>query len=39
LHKVLVGVFSARENAEQLVRELKARGYDAYITREVPTGP
>lgn len=31
LYRVQVGAFQYRENAEKLVRELKAKGYDAFI--------
>lgn len=31
LHRVQVGAFSARENAERLRDELKSKGYDAFI--------
>lgn len=31
LYRVQVGAFSKKENAEKLVKELKAKGYDAFI--------
>lgn len=34
LYKVQVGAFSKRENAEKLLKELKAKGYDAIIKVE-----
>jgi N-acetylmuramoyl-L-alanine amidase CwlA len=34
LHKVQVGAFSNRANAEKLMNELKAKGYNAFIKTE-----
>ena len=34
LHKVQVGAFASRANAERLCNELKAKGYSAYIKTE-----
>ena len=34
LHKVQIGAFSNRENAEKLCNELKAKGYSAFIKTE-----
>ncbi len=34
LYRVQIGAFAQRENAERLVKELKAKGYDPYIVRE-----
>ena len=34
LHRVQIGAFSNRENAEKLVNELKAKGYSAFIKTE-----
>ena len=34
LYKVQVGAFAQRENAEKLVKELKNKGYNAFIIRE-----
>ena len=34
LHRVQIGAFANRENAEKLVNELKAKGYSAFIKTE-----
>ena len=34
LYKVQVGAFSKRENAEKLLKELKAKGFDGFIKIE-----
>ena len=34
LHRVQIGAFSNRENAERLVKELKSKGYSAFIKTE-----